>query len=233
MGNLNKTNNQLIMSKLIKFLKRITVKSVYFNFKYLPLKDAIKFPFLISRNVLFLETKGRIKIDAPIKTGMIQIGYGKIGIFDMNRSRSIWQVSGEVTFKGKAHIGHGTKISVNKDAHLEFGNNFAVTAESEIVTQKNIQFGDNVLISWNCLIMDTDFHKIYDQTGKLINSPEPIIVGKNVWIGCRNVILKGSKISDGSIIGANSFPNKDISDKSGIFAGNPIRFIKGNVSWEI
>lgn len=107
-----------------------------------------------------------------------------------------------------------------------------MTSESEIVAQTNIQFGDNVLISWDCLIMDTDFHKIYDQTGKLINSPEPIIVGKKVWIGCRNVILKGSKISDGSIIGANSFINKDISNQSGIFAGNPIRFIKGDISWE-
>lgn len=205
---------------------------MYFNFKYLPFKDAIKFPFFVSRNVFLLETNGTIKIDAPIKTGMIQIGYGYIGIFDMKRSRSIWQVSGEVTFKGKAHLGHGTKISVNEDAHLEFGNNFRVTAESEIITQKNIQFGDNVLVSWNCLIMDTDFHKIYDQTGALINPPEPIIVGHKVWIGCRNVILKGSKISDGSIIGANSFLSKDISDKSGLFAGNPVRFIKGDISWE-
>lgn len=220
------------MNKVLKFLKKINFKSVYFNLKYLPLKDAVKFPFLISSKVFFLETNGTIKIDAPIKTGMVQIGYGEVGIFDMKRSRSIWKVSGEVTFKGKAHIGHGTKISVDKDAHLELGNNFTVTAESEIVVQKNIQFGDNVLISWDCLIMDTDFHKIYDQTGELINSPEPIIVGQKVWIGCRTVILKGSKISDGSIIGASSFLSKDISSESGIFAGNPIRFIKSNISWE-
>jgi len=220
------------MSKYLKFFKRVNLKSLYFNLKYLPFKDAIKFPFLISKNVFLLESKGVIKIDCPIKTGMIQIGYGKIGIFDMKRSRSIWQVSGMVIFKGKAYIGHGTKISVNKNALLELGGNFAVTAESEIVTQKHIKIGDDVLISWDCLIMDTDLHKIYNKSGELINSPEPIIIGKKVWIGCRNVILKGSKISDGSIIGANSFLSKDISDQSGIFAGNPIRLIKGDVTWE-
>ena len=79
--------------------------------------------------------------------------------------------------------------------------------------------------------MDTDFHKIFDQAGKIINSPEPIIIGHKVWIGCRNVILKGSKISDGTILGANSFLSKDISNRSGIFAGNPIRFIKGEITW--
>lgn len=219
--------------KIKLFFKRISIKSVYFNLKYLPLKDAIKLPFLISRNVFLLETNGTIKIDAPIKTGMIQIGYGKVGIFDMKRSRSIWEVSGKVTFKGKAKIGHGAKISVGKDAHLELGNNFIVSAESEIVAKKNIQFGDNVMIAWDCLIMDSDLHKIYDKTGKLVNFPEPIIIGQKVWIGCRNVILKGSKISDGSIIGANSFLSKDISDKSGIFVGNPIKLIKEDVTWEI
>lgn len=220
------------MRKYFKILKKVNLKSLYFNFKYLPFKDAIKFPFLISKNVFFRQIKGTINIDAPIETGMIQIGYGKIGIFDRKRSRSIWQVSGKVTFKGKAHIGHGTKISVNEDAYLELGDNFTVVAESEIVSQKNIKFGNNVLISWDCLIMDTDFHKIYDQTGKIINSPEPIIIGQKVWVGCRNVILKGSVISDNSIIGANSFLNKDISNQSGIFVGNPIRFIKGNVIWK-
>lgn len=220
------------MGRLKKVLERINIKTVYFNLKYLPFKDAIKLPILISRNVFLLETNGSIKIDAPIKTGMIQIGFGNIGIFDMKRSRSIWQVSGKVTFKGEAYIGHGAKISVNEDAHLEFGNNFRVTAESEIVTEKSIQFGNDVLVSWDCLIMDTDFHKLLDQTGKIINPPEPIIIGNKVWIGCRNVILKGSKISDGSIIGANSFLSKDISDKSGLYAGNPIRYIKGDINWE-
>ncbi|MCI2230247.1 acyltransferase [Polaribacter sp. MSW13] len=220
------------MNNYIKFFKRINLKSIYFNLKYLPFKDAIKFPIIISNKVFLLKTKGTVTIDAPIKTGMIQIGFGEIGIFDMKRSRSIWQVSGKVIFKGKTNIGHGSKISINKDAEIEFGENFIITAESEIVSERKIRFGKNVLISWDCLIMDTDFHKIYDNTKKLINSPEPIIIGDKVWIGCRNVILKGSQISNNSIIGANSFLNKDITNQSGIYAGNPIKFIKGDVTWE-
>lgn len=219
------------MSQKIGFLKSLNFRSLYFNLKYLPLKDAVKLPFLISSRVFLLETGGEVHIKGPIKRGMIKIGFGNIGIFDMKRSRSVWHVSGKVIFEGKAHIGHGTKISVNKDALLEIGRNFRVTAESEIIVQKHVKVGENVLMSWDCLIMDTDFHNIYDSAGKVINSPKPIIIGDKVWIGCRNVILKGSKISSNSILGANSLVKSDISNQSGIFAGNPVKFVKGDVTW--
>ena len=190
------------------------------------------FQYLFQTKCFLLEAKGAIKIDAPISTGMILIGYGNIGIFDKKRSRSIWQVYGNVIFNGKANIGHGCKISVGKDAEISFGDGFTVSAETQIISHKKIKFGKNVLISWDCLFIDTDFHKIFDKSGRRINSPKPIIIGDKVWIGCRNVILKGSKVSDGSIIAANSFLNKDISEQSGIFIGNPIQFVKGQIYWE-
>jgi acetyltransferase-like isoleucine patch superfamily enzyme len=220
------------MKKYLKFLKLINFKSIYFNLKYLPFKYAIRLPIFVSNKVFLLEAKGAIKIDPPISTGMILIGYGNIGIFDKKRSRSIWQVYGNVIFNGKANIGHGCKISVGKDAEISFGDGFTVSAETQIISHKKIKFGKNVLISWDCLFIDTDFHKIFDKAGRRINSPKPIIIGDKVWIGCRNVILKGSKVSDGSIIAANSFLNKDISEQSGIFIGNPIQFVKGQIYWE-
>lgn len=217
----------------IGLIRNINIKTLYFNFKYLPFKDALKLPIFISSNVYLLETKGEIILNCPIKTGTIQIGFGKIGIFDRKRSRSIWQVSGKVIFNGIANIGHGSKISINNDAVLELGNNFTITAETEIVAQKHIKIGNDVLMSWNCLVMDTDFHKIYNKNNICINSPQPIIIGDKVWIGCRTVILKGSNIADNSIIGANSLVNKDISSQSGIFGGNPIKFIKEDVNWQV
>lgn len=221
------------MEKHFKFLARVNFKSLIFNLKYLPFKQAIKFPFLISRKVSLLETKGEIVIKNNIQTGMIQIGYGQVGIFDKKKSRSIWQVSGKVVFKGKTNIGHGSKVSVGKLGLLELGNNFNVTAESSIVAHKHIQFGEDCLISWECLIMDTDFHKIYDKEKNTINSPAPIIIGKKVWISCRSLILKGAKIADNTIIGAGSLVSKDISNQSGIYAGSPVKFLKEDITWEI
>ena len=135
------------MNKYLKFIRRVNLKSLFFNLKYLPFRQAIKFPILVSRNVFILEFSGKVEIKGPISTGMIQIGYGSVGIFDMKRQRSIWEVFGKVVFNGKTHLGHGTKISVGKNGSLEFGKDFTLTAESAIISQKQIKFGDSCLVS--------------------------------------------------------------------------------------
>lgn len=222
------------MKNIISRIKKINLKSIYFNFKYLPFKKAVRLPIFISNKVYLKKCKGIIEIsEDSLLTGMIKIGYGEVGIFDNKNSRSIWQVEGTVIFRGRANIGHGSKISVDKDAILDIGDKFKITAESSIIANKEIRFGTGCLLSWDVLIMDTDYHKIKDKLGRIVNPSTPVIIGENVWIGCRCLILKGSKIADNSVIGANSFIKSDISKKTGVFAGNPIRLVKENVFWEL
>lgn len=204
-------------------------KSMYFNLKYFPFSKAIRLPILISHRVWLMKTAGNI-ILPECKTERIKIGFGEVGIFDKHRSRSIWQVSGTVEFKGKAKIGHGSKISVS--GKLIIGSGFCMTAESSIVAQKEISFGNNVLVSWDALIMDTDFHDIFDEKGQLLNAPMPIRIGDNVWIGCRTLILKGIHIADGVVVAAASTITKTIDESNAIIAGSPATVVKEKISWK-
>lgn len=164
---------------------------------------------------------------------MIRIGFGNIGIFDQVLSRSILEIEGEIIFYGKAVIGHGSKISVGKNGILEIGNNFDITAETSIICHKNIKFGDNNLISWENLFMDIDFHKIKNiEKSNIINICKEISIGNNVWFGCRNTILKGTKVLDNSVIGANSLINKEFEKENILIAGNPAKILKENIVWE-
>src|SRR5690606_18497240 len=133
------------MNRLFKFISRVNFKTIVFNFKTLPFKHAIKLPILISKNVYLKKHKGDIIINCTLKTGLIQIGFGSVGIFDNKKSRSVWEVSGTVVFNGKCNIGHGSKISVAKNAELTLGNNFVITAESSIIVTQKVKFGDNCL----------------------------------------------------------------------------------------
>ncbi|GAB6676572.1 acyltransferase [Bacillus cereus] len=219
--------------KLLLFILAIP-KTIYFNFSYFTLKEAIKFPILISHRVYLMSVKGKIILDTPIKPGMIRIGFGEVGIFDQHRSRSIWQVFGTVIFTGTASVGHGSKISVSIDGELKFGKNFVITAESQIWCKKKVVFGDDVLISWENLIMDTDAHVIMNSKEEVINEDQPIIIGNKVWIGCRCTILKGSLIGNGTIIAARSLITGNFREKEGvILGGTPTRVIKENVTWDI
>ena len=214
-------------------LLRISIiKTLYFNSKYFGLRGLLKLPVLISRNVKLLKVSGNVSINKKrYYPGMIKIGFGHVGIFDKNKSKSIWEVKGSVIFNEKISIGHGSKISVLKNGELIFGNNFTISAESSIVCNKRVVFGDNVLVSWNCLFMDTDFHPIISE-GKIINEDRDIIIGDNVWIGCETIVLKGTKIPSGCVVGARSLLNRVFENKNCLLAGNPAEEIKRDISWE-
>lgn len=205
-------------------------KTIYLNFKYFQLKDAIKLPIFVSHHVWLKEVKGKIKINAPIHTGMIKIGYGDIGIFDKRKSRTIFQVSGNITFNGRADLGHGSKISVSGD--LFVGKNFCISAETAIVCAKRIVIGDDCLFSWDNLIMDTDFHKINNLNGQVTNKDREIIIGNNVWLGCRCTILKGSYIGNGVVVASNSCVYGRIGGEKQIIGGLPLRVLKHNICWK-
>lgn len=227
-------NTKTHMKTYLRFYSQISIlKTLFFNFKYFPIKYAIRFPVILSKRVFLREISGTLIIKCEIKPALIRIGFNNVGIFDEKRSRTIWQVSGTVTFEGRTNFGHGSKISVEKTGFLSIGENVTISAESSIVCVNRITIGKNSLLSWDILIMDTDFHKIYDKTGLQFNVSKPIIIGEKVWIGCRCLILKGVQIPNNSIIAANTTITKEIKGENLILGGNPIKILKSEVTWEI
>ncbi|WDF79151.1 DapH/DapD/GlmU-related protein [Mucilaginibacter sp. KACC 22773] len=213
-------------------IQYLNINTLFFNFKYLPFSQAILLPVYISRKTHLKCVKGRIQIKSRLQPGMIRIGYGDVGIFDKHRSRTIWGVKGTVVFEGTAKIGHGARISVSSNSILSLGDNFILNAESAIVCQKGISFGQNCLLSWDILIMDTDLHKIYDLDGNVSNYPVPVVVGNNVWIGCRSLILKGADIADGCIVAANTTVSKKFHKTNMIVGGTPAAERRQIKSWD-
>lgn len=219
------------MNRFIKtFLYILGIpKTIFFNFYYFSPLIAIKFPVIISHRVWLKNISGKVVLESP-RSGMVQIGYGDVGIFDSRNSCSIWDVTGTVHFKGNCRIGHGCKISVNGE--LTMGEGVAMTAESTIVARTKVNVGNYALVSWDVLIMDTDFHKITEmESDRQLNFDKPIQIGDSVWIGCRSMILKGVNISNNSIIAAGSVVSKSISEEYALYGGCPVKKIKEGVKW--
>lgn len=219
----------------IKQLMKINLwKTVYFNFHYFPFKTAMRMPVFIYKRTLLYKMGGKISIEAPVRTGMMRFGPHGLGTQDLLYSRTMWQLDGTLVIKGRIDIGRGSKISVGKNGVLTLGKDFMITGNSEIICQKEITFGSECLLSWNVLVMDTDFHKIYDANNVLINSPRPIHIGNHVWIGCKNMILKGVSVADNVIVSANSTVTRNVSETNCIIGGQGkyIEVLKRNVRWE-
>lgn len=229
--------NVLIAVK--KFLGFIVVlapiKTVFFNLRYLPFKDAVKFPVFVYRHTRLLQPNGKLVITAPLHTGMIKLGHYVRGTQDERYLRTTWEIYGEIIFGGDACIGRGTSISVGKNAKLVFGENLTISGNTEIYCHHLITIGNNCTFSWGILMMDTDFHAIKDiQTGEIINGSQPVSIGSHVWIGSRVTILKGVRLASNMIVAAASLVTKSFDEEYCVIAGQgkDASVIKRNVLWE-
>jgi len=113
------------------------------------------------------------------------------------------------------------------DSRIVIGDNVGISG-STICATKCVTIGNNVLIGSGCLITDTDAHPIdwrERQKGNSSKAIASVLIGNDVFIGARSIILKGVTIGDRAVIGAGSVVSKDVPADC-VVAGNPARIIK-------
>lgn len=183
---------------------------------------------MAARNLKISKLSGKVSIDSNT-IGAVRIGFGHVGIVDNKNCRALWENGGNIVFLGEAHLGPGTKI-VNT-GELRFGADFCINAATEVICYKRISFGSDVLISWDCLIMDSDLHPVFTiESDRRVNADEPIEVGDHVWIGCRSIILKGSSIPKNSIVAAGSIICKKYGNENAVYSSKGK--IRDSISWK-
>lgn len=216
-------------SELIPKLLLGLPKSLYINFRYFNIKDAIKLPIIVSYKTKFLKLSGSIEIKGKIKPGMIKIGLEGSGTCSCYPT--ILELNGHTIFEGVANIGGDCKIvTVSRESVLYIGNNVNITGGTLIISRKKVDIGKRSLISWDCQIMDTDFHEIKINSNQ-INKDKGITIGSNVWIGSKCNILKGVTIGNNNVIASGAIINKNVDFENCVVTGSPIKVLRKNIEW--
>ena len=97
---------------------------------------------------------------------------------------------------------------------------------------KKITIGDECMFAREIMVRNNDGHVILDRkTGELLNAPEDIFIGNNVWVGMRSIILKGAVIPNGSVVGAMSMVNKAFDEENILIAGVPAKKLRSDIEW--
>jgi acetyltransferase-like isoleucine patch superfamily enzyme len=206
-------------------------KTVIFNLRYLPLRQAVRLPVLVSHRVAIINFGGKVTLGGPVRPATVLLGFGANGAFDFRRSRSVWQVAGAVAFEGPARLGNGFKLSVASTGRVRFGADFVLSAESQIVCRDRIAFGRGCLISWDVLILDSDFHPVLGEDGQQSALQAPITLGERVWVGTRSSILKGVVLGDDVIVAAGSVLTHPLPASNVVLGGNPAKVLRTGVRW--
>lgn len=121
-------------------------------------------------------------------------------------------------------------------AVIEIGDNVGISGAT-IYARKGIYIGENTCVGGNCKILDNDFHPIdAEERLRLLNDvhggdaadlipTREIHIGKNCFLGCNSIILKGTVLGDGCVVGAGAVVSGKFEDNC-VIAGNPAKVIK-------
>lgn len=110
-------------------------------------------------------------------------------------------------------------------AEIIIGDRTYINRRTEIMSKASVKIGRGCAISWDVAITDTDYHQMEGTA-----STKPIVIGDEVWIGCKSIILKGVRIGNGAIVAAGSVVTKDVEPYT-LVGGTPARVIKRDVRW--
>lgn len=124
-----------------------------------------------------------------------------------------------VVIKNKCYFGNGSNLRVGSFSQL--GQNSRLSGP--------ITLGDYIMMGPDVVMMAVT-HDVSDLSKPMVDPTnpsieKPIIIGNNVWIGTRVIIMPGVKIGDNSIIGAGAVVTKSFPSNS-IIGGVPAQLIK-------
>ncbi len=124
----------------------------------------------------------------------------------------------EVNIEQGANFGNGDGISIGDYS----GIGVDCSVRGPLLIGNNVMMGPEVII----ITANHGFERIDIPMMVQGSSPrKKVIIGNDVWIGTRAIILPGITIGNGVIIGAGSIVTKDIPDYA-IAAGNPARIVR-------
>ena len=133
-----------------------------------------------------------------------------------------------------------TDLICYEKGSLSIGDYCWFSLRTQVISASSITIGPHSIFARDVYISDTNEHPLDPmlrrretiaalESGKppdrYLADTKPVVIGSDVWVGERAVILKGVTIGDAAVIAANSVVTKDVPPYS-VVAGSPARVVK-------
>lgn len=133
----------------------------------------------------------------------------------------------------------GQIVAERNESRVHLADRVLLGGGSVIDCALSVTVESNVLISYGCVIADSNNHSLFPELrindlatwmdGRRhdwsYSEMAPIRICEGTWIGARSIILKGVTIGAGAVVGMGSVVTRDVPPRT-VVGGNPARVIR-------
>lgn len=222
-----------MLSKLLTGILSIP-KTVYFNFSVFRPGVARHLPVRVCHSVRLRGLRrGAVVLEGWEKSHYkVKLGFGgsehiipnSYGLVDIRSNES------RIIFKGPALLARGSSLRVAGGC-VTFGRNFMTNRNCVISSSYRMDFGDDVLVGWNCSFRDTDGHTVI-RDGEAAERHKRVSVGNHTWICSFSDLQKGAEVGNDCVVSWRSCVTKAIEGDHLLIGGLPAKALRDGISWE-
>lgn len=133
---------------------------------------------------------------------------------------------GRIVLGRWVHIGDGTSLRCHEGT-LRIGDKVVFGRNNVVNAYLDISIGATSIVA--DMVYVTDFDHVFADADRPIKDQgivkAPVSIGRDVWLGTKASVVRGTRIGDGCVIAANAVVTRDLAPYS-IAAGVPARVLR-------
>lgn len=129
------------------------------------------------------------------------------------------RLGSRVGFKGTVTA---PSLSTGERGSIRIGDRSFLNEGVTVHSSVGVHIGSHVMIADYAAVYDTDFHEL--TPGQPVRE-EAVVIEDDVWIGRGAVVLPGTRIGRGAVVGAGAVVTHDVPPHA-LVAGNPARVVR-------
>lgn len=143
-------------------------------------------------------------------------------------SRIETRAGAELYFNGGT-INYGADIEVFQDSKLYLGKGIAFNLNATIICGDSINIGDGVCFGRNVTVRDNNGNHFMSR--RTYKEKRPVSIGQHSWLTEQVLVMPGSKIGVGVIVGARSMVSGKLPNFT-LASGSPAEVVDEDIFWK-
>ena len=206
------------------------IYTIFFNFRYLPIKQAIYLPIWVSKRVEVRCLKRNQLVLNKVKCGVVRLGVEGSPGMQGGRMVILVKTNGRLFFDGSAIIAIGTVLRCDMNSVIRLGDNFYCNCNCFFRSTVQINVGRDCSFGWNVILNTSDGHSVWHNS-QLMKKDGPINIGNHVWVTPNTTFVKNSGVGDDSIVAQGAVVAKRFENTHCLIGGIPAKVLAQNIDW--